>query len=472
MLVACDYGNDDDDPLVVQTEQGKVKGAEIDGIRSWRGIPYAAPPVDDLRWEPPEGHDDWSGTKSTRSYGAPCIQGGPTPGQTGVTIKQGSSEDCLFLNVNSPKDAEDLPVMVFIHGGGFAVGTGGVDLANSPTLVKRGVVLVTLNYRLARFGFFAHPALGGDIANFGLLDQMQALQWVQDNIDGFGGDPDNVTIFGQSAGGMSVNALMVAPDARGLFDKAIVESGLGREASISFDEASEQGEDFLPDMDADQLRDLDPEKIVGPPQDVVGGDLPVIDSVLPERVDDAFAAGDEADVPYLVGTNSAEFNDSFIQNVNRNPYQLRSYLAGDKRAAFDAAYGGEHEFALHMLSDVIFTEPARFLATSHAARAPTYRYRFSIATPQQQQLSGGAPHSAETYYVFDQAGDNPNADLISDYWVGFATTGDPNHEGAPKWPTAKDDALIDFTDDGPVAEQPDPWDPRLDLVETATDKTY
>lgn len=469
-LTACSFQfGDDDSPLVVETEHGTVKGIAADGIRSWRGIPYAEPPVGDLRWQPPEEPDDWGGTKATRAYGPRCLQGGPTPGQTGVTIAPGSQEDCLYLNVNAPEEADDLPVLVFIHGGGFAVGTGNWPLSNSPEVVKRDVVLVTINYRLARFGFFAHPALGGEVANYGLLDQVEALKWVRENIEGFGGDPDNVTIAGQSAGGMSVNALMVSPAAEGLFDKAIVQSGLGRTPTISFDEARDDGEQFLPDLDAEELRDLDATELVGPPQDVVGGELPVLDAVLPERVDEAFAAGKEADVPYLVGTNSAEFNDSFIQLVGRNPYAVRSYLIGDRHAEFAAAYGDDRELALHVLSDAIFSEPARFLATHHAERAPTYLYRFSIAT-KQQAVTGGAPHSAEAFYVFDQAGDDPNADVIADYWTTFARSGDPNHEGAPTWPTAEGDALIDFTEDGPVAESPDPWKARLDVVEAASER--
>ena len=375
----------------------------------------------DLRWAPPEEPDDWDGTRKGGTYSARCIQGGPTPGQTGVTVAAGSAEDCLYLNVNAPEQGDDLPVIVVIHGGGFVVGSGVLPIANSPALVKRGVVLVSLNYRLGRFGFFAHPSLDGDIANFGLLDQVAALEWVRDNIDGFGGDPDNVTILGQSAGGMSVNALMTSPAAEGLFDKAIVQSGLGREPSISLDESREQGEEFLPGLDADELRDLDAEKILGPPQDVLGGDLPIVDEVLPQRVADAFAAGDEADVPYLVGTTSAEFPDGILTGLGRSPVAARNAIVGGERAEFVSLYGGELGLVFHLISDAIFSEPARFLATQHAARAPTYRYRFSIASPQQIASSGGALHSSEGPYVFDfNPPDGELADQICDYWVSFA----------------------------------------------------
>ncbi len=470
-LAACSFSWDDSDSLVVETEHGKVRGITTEGIHAWRGIPFAAPPVDDLRWEPPEPPDDWTGTRSAGAYSAKCIQGGPTPGQTGVLVAPGSSEDCLYLNVNAPEDADDLPVIVVIHGGGFVVGSGVYPIANSPAMVQRGVVLVSINYRLGRFGFFAHPALGGDIANFGLLDQVAALEWVRDNIAGFGGDRHNVTILGQSAGGMSVNALMTSPAADGLFDQAVVQSGLGREESISMAEARDQGADFLPGMDADELRDLDAEKILGPPQDVLAGELPILDEVLPQRVADAFAAGDEAAVPYLIGTNSAEFPDPVLTSLGRSPVAARNVIMGNKRAEFLALYGGEVGVAFHLISDAIFTEPARYLARLHSARAPTYRYRFSIASPDEIAGQGGAIHSAEATFVFDFVGaDADLADEISDYWASFATTGDPNHGGAPAWPTAAGDALMDFTNDGPVAEKPDPWDPRLDEVEAAAER--
>ena len=470
-LAACSVGWNDDDPLVVDTEHGKVEGIETQGIRAWRGIPFAEPPVGDLRWEPPQEHVDWSGTRSAGAYGAKCIQGEPTPGQTGAVVAPGSSEDCLYLNVNAPEDADDLPVIVVIHGGGFVVGTGNHPIANSPAVVKRGVVLVSMNYRLGRFGFFAHPALEGGIANFGLLDQVAALEWVRNNIEGFGGDSDNVTVLGQSAGGMSINALMTSPAAEGLFDKAVVQSGLGREQSISLDEAREQGEEFLPGLDADELRDLDADRVIGPPQDVIGGDLPIIDEVLPQRVADAFAAGVEADVPYLVGTTSAEFPDPVLTSIGKSPVDARNELIGSKRAEFVALYGGELGLVFHLVSDAIFTEPARFLATAHAARAPTYRYRFSIASAQEQANQGGAIHSAEGTYVFDYTAADPElADEICDYWVSFAKTGDPNHGDAVEWPTAAGEGLINFTNDGPVAQKPDPWGPRLDEVQASVER--
>lgn len=471
-LAACTApGDDDSSELVVETEQGKVKGINEDGIRAWRGIPYAAAPVGDLRWRPPQEHDDWDGLRSASKYGHTCLQTNfPAPGQTGSMPLANSAEDCLFLNVNAPKDADDLPVMVWLHGGGFVGGTGGPSLANSPEMVERGVVLVTLNYRLGRLGFFAHPSLEGDVANYGLLDQVAALDWVQDNIEGFGGDPDNVTIFGQSAGGISVNALMASPSADGLFDKAISQSGLGREPSISLDEARADGEQFLPGLDADALREVDANRLLGPPPDILAGDLPIVDEVMPMRIADAFAAGEEADVPYLTGTTNAEFPDSVFESLARPPDAARALLLGNDRAAFSSLYGGELGLQQHVLSDFLFTEPARYLAGRHSELAPTYRYLFSIASAAEQATIGGAPHTADLQFVFDHGVDDALADPICDYWVSFAKTGDPNHDDAPEWPTADDDALIEFTGQGPVAEPSDPWRSRLDAVQAAAER--
>ena len=216
---------------------------------------------------------------------------------------------------------------------------------------------------------------------------------------------------------MSVNALMTSPAAEGLFDKAISQSGLGREPSISLDEARADGEQFLPGLDADALRDVDATRLLGPPQDILAGDLPIVDEVMPMRIADAFAAGEEADVPYLTGTTNAEFPDSVFVSLARPPDAARSLLVGNDRATFLSLYGGELGLQQHVLSDVLFTEPARYLAGLHAERAPTYRYRFSIASPAEQATIGGAPHTADAQYVFDHGVDDELADPICDYWV-------------------------------------------------------
>lgn len=475
LSAACNDEPEEGGP-VVETASGRLEGEQTEDVRSWRGVPYAAPPVGDLRWRPPQPAEPWSGVRSATSYGPACLQGPATALGDALFDVDGTDEDCLTLNVHRPaNDDERLPVIVWLHGGAFSYGSGRQAVFNSPELVERGVVLVTLNYRLGRLGFLAHPALvedGERIANFGLLDQVAALQWVQDNIAAFGGDPDNVTVFGESAGGTSVNALMSAPVADGLFDKAISQSGLGREETQSWDDASREAvavttELLGPDVTAEDLRAMPAADVMADPVDILQGEAPISDSVLPQPVDDSFEAGLEADVPYLVGTTDLEVPDIFFERLGTDPDQLRDDFLGARKAEVLAAYGDERELDLHLVSDVIFTEPARFLADRHADDAPTYRYRFAIAPDTVLDELGGAPHASELPFVFDDTArqgtpvDDADslADAIADLWVDFATDAEPDG-----WPLADSGGLMSFTLDGPVVG-PDPWAARLDAVE-------
>ena len=400
------------------------------------------------------------------------------------------SEDCLTLNVWRPMgDASSrLPVMVWIHGGGFINGSGGAALYDGSALARQGVVVVTLNYRLGRFGFFAHPALtrenpAGPLGNYGLLDQIAALKWVKANIAGFGGDPGEVTVFGESAGGMSVNQLMVSPAARGLFKRAIVESGVGGEYSIRLRETNPMGQPSaeaaglafinglgVPGDDPAALRAIPAEKILaaGDPSPL-GGSGPIIDGkIVTMDVSQAFARGLEAKVPYIVGSNSLEFPvpakevDKFLGAVTR--------WTPDQRARIEAAYGDKAAFDLNIVSDVIFTEPARRLAALHAQNGqPAWLYRFSVLSPVVRSVMKGAVHASERQYVFQTLAASPwptgeqdkaAAAVMSAYWTTFAKTGDPNsahaaNDGRPIWPaySAAKDRLLDFTNDGPVAEK-------------------
>jgi len=492
-FAACD-GEPASDPsppssdLVVATSAGKVAGASAAGVRAWRGIPFAAPPVGDLRWRPPADAEPWDDVRQAKDYGPPCLQGTSSSLGSSLIDTEGGSEDCLTLNVSRPDDdREDLPVMVWIHGGSFLHGSGSQPIYNSPDLVRRGVVLVTVNYRLGRLGFFAHPALDGEggetVANFGLLDQVKALEWVRDNIAEFGGDPDNVTVFGESAGGASVNALMASPAARGLFAKAISQSGLGRELSEDLDSARAEGERLveglgLEDADADALRDLPAAKVMTLPLNLLVGDVPIVDgSVLPAPVAEVFEDGDEAQVPFLVGSTDLEVPDFFVKQTGRDPATVRAAILGDGGRAAVAAYGGRAELDRHLISDVLFTEPARHLADEHAAGlgvgAATYLYRFSITSPDLAKLLGGAPHASEVPFVFDDGaaqrfkvpGAGALADTISDYWVAFATAGRPAVEGEAEWPAYDDGRrIMELTTSGPHPTR-DPWTRRLDAVE-------
>jgi len=467
-----------DDPLLVRTEAGAVSGKDTDGVRQWLGIPYAAPPVGDLRWRAPEPPAEWSGVRSAEALGAACLQGGLD------RLTPGSAEDCLYLNVQRPAtESDDLPVMVYIHGGGLKTGSGTLPLERAKGLVDQDVVLVSINYRLGRLGYFAHPALEAEaeengeepIANFGLLDQIAALEWVQDNIEGFGGDPDQVTIFGISAGGASVNYLMSSPKADGLFDRAISQSGLGRERPMEWDGAVAMGESLAaglgaPKADAETLRALDGDAVAMLPALLLRNEIPVLDPALPQSVSDTFAAGEEADVPYIVGATDLEMIDAYFDPLGVDPAVLARQLVGRRTAAASAAYGTELEFDRHFLNDVFFAEPARNLALAHGDRAPTYFYRFSIVDDATRQRYGGALHGADYPFVFGYAAGAPQiphaaklATEISECWAGFARGDDPDCGGV-EWPEVGDGQLLEFTNDGPEPVTDDPWRSRLDLV--------
>jgi para-nitrobenzyl esterase len=415
------------------TLEGVVDSAS--GVSVFRGIPYAAPPVGPLRWRPPQAAAHWTGVRPAAQLGHNCIQHQPygdiDPFAAGV------SEDCLYLNVyTNSLDARTArrPVMVWIHGGGFFAGFGGEERHNGAPLAKKGAVVVTLNYRLGAFGFLAHPALAAEsphraAGNYGLLDQIAALQWVQRNIARFGGDPSRVTIFG----GFSVGSLIASPLAKGLFQRAILESGTGVGAGISsHDEARAVALRFAdslhvygigPDAIA-HLRALSPDTVLaaslhlGPPG--APAFYPVVDGwVLPRPVDSAIASGKANIVPTIAGTNRDE-------------------------------------------GDEWMGAPTRTFARLVSARgAPTYVYMFSRVGDDSANRARGAYHSAEITFVFGRphplqpsagstAYDPTVADAMSDYWVAFATSGDPNGPPTagkwPRWPryVSATDALLEI----------------------------
>lgn len=461
------------DPLVVATDSGAVRGVEFEGVRTWRGLPYAAPPVSDLRWRPPVAPTAWDDVRDAASFGAACLQPvAYTYGDRTLEAGPRSSEDCLYLNVTAPTvnpgvpnadaadAADDWPVIVWLHGGGLFEGSG--SLVDPTALAERGAIIVTLNYRLGRLGFFAHPALDQDVANLGLLDQIAALEWVRANIAGFGGDPGSVTVMGGSAGAISVNALMASPAAAGLFDKAIAQSAPGDSAARTLADVRRQGARDFPGLTADELRALPAADLLSSTFNVLLGDAPVIDSVLPESVADAFALGHEAAVPYLVGTTDAEFSDADFSAAGSDPRQLRAELGGRDHDALVAAYGRPafREFAL---DDLVFQAPAVTLALQHVARAPTFRYRFG---PDR----GGSTHGAEVPYVFgseDRPGRRALTKAMGDYWVAFARTGAPRVVGRPAWPLASDTSYIELGADGPRPVARDPWTSRLAALSAA-----
>jgi para-nitrobenzyl esterase len=360
-------------------------------------------------------------------------------------------------------------------------------------------VVVTINYRLGRLGFFAHPSLtaegGGEgpVGNYGLADVIAALAWVRDNGAAFGGDAGNVTVFGESAGGALVTRLMISEPARGLFHRAVVQSGLGRDQGTTTFQArdgsaslEQRGVAFavaagLPeDATVEQLRALPAERLLTPAPSFYGGDLLVIDGydgggLIEEDVEPAFAAGREAPVPLIIGTNSAEF--WWMKPSELSPYgALDDAMTDDERAAFLAAYGGQEGYDQFVVSDLVFNEPARHLARLHARNGhPTYLYRFDVVSAAMPEPHAGATHASERQYVFDNLTASPwptaemdqrVADAMADYWTTFAARGDPNGAGRPAWPEfgAEPDRLLEFANDGPVAK-PVPFSERLDLIE-------
>jgi para-nitrobenzyl esterase len=483
----------------VTIETGAVQGSTADGVVAFKGIPYAAPPVAELRWKPPQPMRPWREVRQATAYAADCIQE-PFPrdeAPLGVT----PAEDCLYINVWRPAaESKKLPVMVWIYGGGFVNGGSSPQVYDGSEFAKSGVMLVSFNYRLGQLGFFAHPALtaeqpGGLLGNYGLMDQIAALEWVQRNIAAFGGDAGNVTIFGESAGGISVNMLLTTPVARGLFHKAIIESGGGRrtlkmrELRGGEDSAEAVGLRFakhygIEGNDAPalaRLRAIPAEQLklnmkrMGD-ANYVGG--PMLDGhiVLGEPAE-LFAMGGAARVPVMLGATNNDLG--FLQ---AKTFEDLYAMFGDKAAAARAVYnpndGAEFMQVLKRVAgDRMMVEPARHIARVLAAKGyPVYHFRFSYVAESMRNEWPGAPHATDIPYVFKTvaarygkdvtANDVAMAKAAHEYWVSFAKNGKPSAKDAPEWPRyqASSDMILDFTNDGPMA-RPDPWKERLDLIE-------
>ena len=426
----------------VTIEQGALTGVSDNGVDAYKGIPYVAPPIGPLRWQAPGPAPHWQGPRDASAFGPICPQH-PTEGQL-VRANLPQSEDCLTLNIWTPESrAGKLPVMVWIHGGGFTQGASSVPRFDGAALARRGVVLVSINYRLGRLGFFAYPGL--DQVNFGLLDQIAALQWVQRNIAAFGGDPANVTLFGESAGGASVNILMVSPLAKGLFAKAISESG-GLFQTDGLSEARTNALTFAAKLGASgptalaTLRATDAARIVS--DDESG---PILDGkVLTEEIGDSFAAGRMAKIPFLAGSNSDEGSQI---GDGANDWLTQPF--GDRLAAVRAVYETDGkltdvEFKHQLFSDRFFAGSAAIAAAAIArAGAPAYVYRFGfLADLARRRGLTGVPHGGEMVFIFGFGAlaafappqDTAMSATMQAYWTNFAKTGDPNGEGLPPWP--------------------------------------
>jgi para-nitrobenzyl esterase len=408
------------------------------------------------------------------------------------------SEDCLVLNIWGPvkRTASQLPVMVWIYGGGYVNGGSSPAVYSGSQFAKRGVIFVSFNYRLGRFGFFAHPALdqehpGEPHGNYGFMDQIAALEWVRDNIRAFGGDPTNVTVFGESAGGGSVLTLMTSPLAKGLFQKAIIESGGGRSSAIIPDRTIQESEamgvafakkagvsgvDALRKLPADAVVDSLNMATMFAAASTYSG--PMVDGkVVVEPAEQAFRAGREAKIPVMIGANNADIGFAMGNNIET---LLKPFGDIDKaRAAYDPSGKGKlSEIRSQVGADRMMVEPARFIAQTVSKHGQTaYEYRFSYVAECMRAQWKGAPHATEIPFVFDTVKakygselterDEAAAQAANAYWAAFARSGDPNGEGRPKWPAyhASKDILMEFTAEGPEAVA-DPWKMRLDLTES------
>ncbi|UUL81434.1 carboxylesterase/lipase family protein [Sphingomonas qomolangmaensis] len=444
-------------PAIVSIDTGRLAGVEADGVLTWKGVPFAAPPIGPLRWRAPQPAAKWSGVREAKAYSSDCMQ---VPfGGDAAPLGTTPAEDCLYANVWKPATAKGkLPVIVWIYGGGFVNGGASPPTYSGENLARQGVVFVSFNYRVGRFGSFALPQLtkedpdAGLIGNYGFLDQIAALKWVQRNIAALGGDPANVTIMGESAGGMSVHALVTTPLAKGLFHKAVVMSGgnaeapatpaLGDVEQIYADFAQSKGiapQDpqtltKLRALSADQVTDgLSMVQLFQPKPGPRTFSGPFRDGRIVVDHDAAYRSGNFTKVPMLIGATSADM-------------------------------GGKSGFMI---------AGARSAAAKIAAQGvPVWHYRFSYVADSVGQP--GAQHASEIPFFFDTTAikygdettpkDIATGKTISAYVVNFAKWGDPNGVGLTAWPAydAAADMLMDFTTAGTAVAARDPWGAEID----------
>jgi len=440
----------------VKVTGGKIEGILVDDVAVYRGVPYAAAPVGDLRWRAPQPVKAWKDVRDASAYGKGC------------TAPPAGAEDCLYLNVYAPAGAKPgakLPVMFWIHGGGFTGGSG--SQYDGSSFVRQGVVYVSINYRMGRAGWFAHPAIskntpkGEAVDNFGLMDQIAALKWVQSNIGAFGGDKGNVTVFGESAGGVSSMYLISVDATKGLFQKMIAESSFGLAPVFNHAQSEKVGADYfatkgitgdtadtLKAMRAVAWADMQGGTKVGETQPIADGKLIVRDSGT------AFSDGKEMKIPLLLGGNS---NEASLWPT-ADPV-ARAAKLGPLPPEFDPSGANDPKRMINnMVTDYYISEPDREMARWHTKNgAATYRYFFSYLSPTRRTAdSFGVGHGGEIAYVFARNATDPQdaatAASIQAYWVAFAKTGDPGKAGGPAWPKydLASEPVLEFASDGPV----------------------
>jgi para-nitrobenzyl esterase len=481
-------------------ESGALEAPEPDagGVRIYKGIPYAAPPLGALRWRPPQLVAAWTGVRPAAAFGPSSLQG-VVWGDIDLR-GAGVSEDCLYLNVwtpAAPGDGQRLPTMVWIHGGGFVVGSGAEPRYDGARLAARGVLVVTLNHRLNALGFLAHPELTAESdhrasGNYGMLDLVAALAWVKRNIAAFGGDPDKVTVAGESAGSEGASALMASPLAKGLFQGVIGESGAMFASPSRVPappaKAEDAGLDFMRKVGANSLAELRAAPAVAILAAAPGpGFRPIVDGwFLPRSPAEIFAAREQSDVALMAGWNKDEgFSFTLLQGDDaKRPYaDLARAIFGERTEAALRLYPGgspqtDAASASALGGDLAIIHPtwAWIEAQKQSGRADIFRFRFDRAplTPQgwfgdRSSRDAGAFHAGELLYVFDNLGaypwliddsDRALAELASSYWINFVVNGDPNGPGLPRWPSCRRAGAPVMMLDTPARAGPEEWRDR------------
>jgi para-nitrobenzyl esterase len=444
-------------PAAVTVDGGQIAGTSADGVRVFKGIPFAAPPVGELRWKAPQPIVAWSGVKPADAFGPQCMQQPYPANSPYASAPSPTSEDCLYLNVWTAAGTGDKrPVMVWIHGGAWTRGSGATPTYDGAALARKGVVVVTTNYRLGPFGFLAHPELTAESAhhssgNYAILDHIAALTWVQKNIAAFGGNPANVTIFGESAGSWSVNVVQATPLAKGLFHRAIGESGAQFARTARLTDAEKGGVALAAAVGADSLKALR-----GVPADKIlavqsfRSGVSVDGWVLPEDVRSLFTQKKQNDVPVLIGSNANEWTT--LSNPAQFPKTLDEFhtrmaaqfpgLAAELNAVYPVKTDTDIAGAMLGLGrDQTFTLEMRTWARMVVAGGrKAFLYQFTRVPPGPNP-AWGAYHASEIAYAFNNLSSRPwatdvdkrLADQMSSYWVNFAAAGDPNGTGLPAW---------------------------------------
>ena len=461
---------------VVELDRGFVRGLSESTVHVYKGIPFAAPPIGHLRWQPPQPSPAWEDTLSAETFSAGCVQEvvGSRPPWTEEFMHQGEvSEDCLYLNVWTQADYSEQPkpVLLYIHGGAFQEGSGSVAVYDGSSLAQKGLIVVTINYRLRILGFFAHPDLSADSphqasGNYGLLDQVAALQWVKNNIAAFGGDPENVTVAGQSAGAMSVFLLTASPLAKGLFQRVIAQSGPGglasfgltdlRSVAMPLSDAEEAGREYVANhnlQSVPEMRMMTTNELSSLPS---ARFFPVIDEILlTGDVSTIYDRGLQHHVPMMTGFNADErsafpgYGQTTLEEYQKSAHE-RYEDDGDLflslySADSDSAAGIAQKSSLRDLAAVALER----LAAVHARSSgeDVYLYYFERAIPWPEHPKFGAFHTAEVPYFFGTLDhldrpltdvDTLISDVMSDYWVNFATSGSPNGADIPLWPSFRE----------------------------------